>query len=376
MARTIGEIIKELRKQRKITQEELAELVGVTPQAISKWERDVGYPDITQIVPLSKAFGVSTDEILGVNFGDDEKQVEDYIFSSYKAIVTDGYERAIEILREAQSKFPHSYLIKVRLANTLISSNFKSKDKAVYKEVINILNYVLEHCTDSGIRNQALDSLATAYDYTGEKEKMMHVVEQMVPFLYSKEQFMLHKWGDFGQEGLEKKQSYLLELFSEMLQCIDLISYHFIDKKPVYSTEEKIIMQKQIVGIVDVLFPDGDYQFHSQQASETCKTLLRLYLEMGDTENSIMWLERACDFSVHFDTYEINHHTTPLLKNIQEAGGIRVDGKSRSEILLQELKEIKGIDKIIDDVRVKTAFLKLEKVKTEEYRLREYLKKH
>ena len=78
-------------------------------------------------------------------------------------------------------------------------------------------------------------------------------------------------------------------------------------------------------------------------------------------ENSIMWLERACDFSVHFDTYEINHHTTPLLKNIQEAGGIRVDGKSRSEILLQELKEIKGIDKIIDDERVKNAFLKLEK---------------
>ena len=93
-------------------------------------------------------------------------------------------------------------------------------------------------------------------------------------------------------------------------------------------------------------------------------------------ELGLKWLERASDFSVHFDTYEINHHTTPLLKNIQEAGGIRVDGKSRSEILLQELKEIKGIDKIIEDERVKTALLKLEKVKTEEYRLREYLKKH
>ena len=93
-------------------------------------------------------------------------------------------------------------------------------------------------------------------------------------------------------------------------------------------------------------------------------------------ELGLKWLERASDFSVHFDTYEINNHTTPLLKNIQEAGGIRVDGKSRSEILLQELKEIKGIDKIIEDERVKTALLKLEKVKTEEYRLREYLKKH
>lgn len=92
----------------------------------------MGYPDITQIVPLSKVFGVSTDEILGVNFDNDEKQVEEYIFSSYKAIITAGYERAIEILRDAQSKFPRSYLIKVRLANTLISSNFKNKDNAVY----------------------------------------------------------------------------------------------------------------------------------------------------------------------------------------------------------------------------------------------------
>jgi len=127
---------------------------------------------------------------------------------------------------------------------------------------------------------------------------------------------------------------------------------------------------------MDVLFPNGDYQFHSSIATDACKTLLRLYLEIGDTEKSIKWLERACDFSVHFDTYEIKHHITPLLKNILEAGGIRVDGKSRSEILLLELKEIKGIDKIIDDERVKNAFLKLEKVKTEEYRLREYLKRH
>lgn len=377
MARTIGEIIKELRKQRKITQEELAELVGVTPQAISKWERDVGYPDITQIVPLSKVFGVSTDEILGVNSGDDEKQVEEYIFLSYKSVVINGgHERAIEILREAQSKFPRSYLLKVKLADTLISSNSKNKDKAVYDEVINILNYVLEHCTDSKTRNEALDLLALTYDYIGEKEKMMQVVEQMVPFIYSREQFMLYKWSDCGQEGLEKKQGYLLNLFSEMIQCMDLISYHFIDNKPVYTMEEIIVMQKQIVGIMDVLFPDGDYQFHSQTAADACKTLLKLYLETGDIENSIKWLERACDFSVHFDTYEINHHTTPLFKTIQECGGIRVDGKSRSENLLLEIKEIKGIERIIDEERVKIALLKLEKVKSQEYCLLEYLKKN
>lgn len=85
---------------------------------------------------------------------------------------------------------------------------------------------------------------------------MMQVVEQMVPFLYSREQFMLHKWADYGQDGLEKRQSYLLELFSDMLQCIDLLSYHFIEQEPAYTTEEKIVMQKQIVDIMDVLFPN------------------------------------------------------------------------------------------------------------------------
>ena len=64
MSKTMGQIIKGLRMQKGITQEELAEIMYVTPQAISKWERDVGYPDIVQIVPLADAFGVSTDILL------------------------------------------------------------------------------------------------------------------------------------------------------------------------------------------------------------------------------------------------------------------------------------------------------------------------
>ena len=79
MAKPIGVIIRELRKQQKITQEELAEQIGVTPQAISRWERDVGYPDITQIVPLSKALGVSTDGILGADVGTVEEQIKGYV---------------------------------------------------------------------------------------------------------------------------------------------------------------------------------------------------------------------------------------------------------------------------------------------------------
>ncbi|MBQ8567333.1 MAG: helix-turn-helix transcriptional regulator [Clostridia bacterium] len=135
MARTIGKIIKELRKERKMTQEELAGLVGITPQAISRWERGVGYPDITQVVPLAKAFGVSTDEILGANLGNDETQIREYIDLSIKALNEYGLERAIEILKEARAKFPKSYLIKIKLDNALSSYSSRNVLRAGFGQV-------------------------------------------------------------------------------------------------------------------------------------------------------------------------------------------------------------------------------------------------
>ena len=65
MQHSIGKMIKELRKNRGLTQEELAEKIGVTAQAISKWENESGMPDLSQIVPLAHVFGVSTDTLLG-----------------------------------------------------------------------------------------------------------------------------------------------------------------------------------------------------------------------------------------------------------------------------------------------------------------------
>ena len=61
----IGAIIKELRKRDNITQERLAESIGVTSQAISKWESENGYPDIELIVPIADFFNVSTDYLFG-----------------------------------------------------------------------------------------------------------------------------------------------------------------------------------------------------------------------------------------------------------------------------------------------------------------------
>ena len=63
----IGAIIKNLRTQHKITQDQLATFLGVTPQAISRWEAGNGYPDIETLPSIANFFSVSTDELLGMN---------------------------------------------------------------------------------------------------------------------------------------------------------------------------------------------------------------------------------------------------------------------------------------------------------------------
>ena len=64
MTNTIGNRISQLRKEKGITQEDMAEKLGVTPQAVSKWENDISYPDILLLPKIAEMLGVTVDLLL------------------------------------------------------------------------------------------------------------------------------------------------------------------------------------------------------------------------------------------------------------------------------------------------------------------------
>jgi len=68
MSISIGSRIRLLRRQNHFTQEALAERLHVSSQAVSKWENDLSYPDITLLTPLSRLLGVTTDALLSDEF--------------------------------------------------------------------------------------------------------------------------------------------------------------------------------------------------------------------------------------------------------------------------------------------------------------------
>ncbi|MCM1039342.1 MAG: helix-turn-helix domain-containing protein [Ruminococcus sp.] len=82
---TFAEKLRSLRKQAGMSQENLAEKLGVSRQAVTKWETDAGIPDIENIVAVSELFGVSIDELLARGKGSDIsdlKEQKDFLFES------------------------------------------------------------------------------------------------------------------------------------------------------------------------------------------------------------------------------------------------------------------------------------------------------
>ena len=73
---SIGTTIKKLRRERNMTQEQLAEYLGITANAVSQWECDRTAPDISQLPMLARILQVTTDRLLGVDFSRDEAEIE------------------------------------------------------------------------------------------------------------------------------------------------------------------------------------------------------------------------------------------------------------------------------------------------------------
>ena len=115
MNESMGQIIKRLRKEQCLTQEELAEQLNISAPAISKWENDTSMPDISQVVPLANLFGVPTDVLFGVYGADHAEEVNVRLAEIFRIYdnCQDGEEgqTALIILdkyREAMSLYPNN----------------------------------------------------------------------------------------------------------------------------------------------------------------------------------------------------------------------------------------------------------------------------
>ncbi|MBR4867511.1 MAG: helix-turn-helix domain-containing protein [Clostridia bacterium] len=116
---SIGTNLKNLRQKKGMTQEGLAELLGVSPQAVSRWENDSAYPDITLLPGLALFFDVSVDALVGMDEIRRGEAVAELHTEIHNLVETGKIEEAIRLARESVKRYPGDTGLLVTLGETL-----------------------------------------------------------------------------------------------------------------------------------------------------------------------------------------------------------------------------------------------------------------
>lgn len=171
----IGNRIKALRKARGLTQEQLANAIGISFQAVSKWETNIAYPDITLAPVLANFFGVSMDELFDFNLDEKEKEIKEIVDKAYEYRECDP-KKSREILEEGLKKYPENDILLNNLLYVIIDPD----------ETISIASKLVERTSDSEVKYDAFRFLAYAYKKKGDLTSAENAIEQIPEIYFTK----------------------------------------------------------------------------------------------------------------------------------------------------------------------------------------------
>lgn len=198
----IGETIKKLRRQRDLTQEEVAAHLGVSFQSISKWERGDGYPDITMLPALANYFHVTVDELLGMDALAKARQygkINDQWQENHRNSL---HAENVKLMRGSLKTYPNDTLLLVQLSTSLEELEGTAEEKTKnLRESITIQEQILRYGEDSGIRSATLFNICFSYWRNGDRDKALEQARKL-PNLYKARENALV----YFLEGEEKRQ--------------------------------------------------------------------------------------------------------------------------------------------------------------------------
>ncbi len=358
---SIGSTIKSLRREKYITQEQLAEYLGISSRAVSQWECDRTAPDISQLPALCDIFGVSSDLLLGIDIEKNNEEIKKYLDIARNLCHQGKWEEYTAILRKANKKFPRDYKIMQTLADAIVNE-YSRKGIKDYDEVFVICNRILSECTDSKIRYEAIETLGIAYDYAGKNDEMLKLAEEMPRTHFSYENFMMYRWK--GDADFEEFQGYLSFLIYHTVEMIELaVGQRHDNGEFIYPLEDRIGLWKTGVDFLELLFPDGDYQIKAQLGEVACGFLCTAYLRKQNYEEAWSWLEKGADFAIHMDTYDFDApHTSPILRGYSSGGWIMEAEGNHSQSMLEWLTNDDEAAVLRSDTRYEVLVERLKKV--------------
>ncbi len=268
----IGTKIKELRKRDSRTQDTVAEAIGVTAQAISRWEKGGAYPDMELIPSIANYFGITIDELFGY-----ECERQSKIDTLVKTIeeknkLNNGQDvcidECISLAREGLIEFPGNEKLMLCLASVLYNAGYakygeyhltddagydvfdieRHKKYAEWQEAIKLYEKLLMSLGEGEMRHKAVRELVQLYANTGKNEKAKRIAENSPDIAICRELLMLNCCN-----GKERAVTYEKALAEIVSVTSDLLVSTVMMNKNQYSPEKAALKIRNAIRVFDVL---------------------------------------------------------------------------------------------------------------------------
>jgi len=186
MKLNIGENIRRMRALKGVTQEKLAEALGVSCQSVSRWELNICYPDMELLPAIADYFDTTIDDLMGM--GDvRSKPRKDAVFTEALDLERrDDWPGAVQVLESALKAWPSDFGLRAELAMALSMTG----ERQDLVRAIAVSEDVLENCPDEKLLSTVRASLCYLYKAAGQPEKAL-ALGRTLPHIWESREMLL-----------------------------------------------------------------------------------------------------------------------------------------------------------------------------------------
>lgn len=284
--------IAKLRRERKMTQEELADFLGVTKASVSKWENQQSTPDIMLLPLIASFFDVTVDELLGYEPQLSKEQIRKVYTELTENFTKMPFSEAMNLVEKwvqrYYSCYPFLLQICVLYLNHFMLAEKEEEGKAILEKAGKLCSRIEEKCSNVSVCSDAIALKAFCFLYQGKANEVIEMLEPITGPEQISEQndtLLIQAYQATGQK--EKAKS-----FAQVRQYHYLLTFlgNSIQYLGLYSGEEKRCEEtiKRVQGMIDLyqvkeLHPNSAAQFYFQAAL--------VYAENGQTEKVLKMLD-------------------------------------------------------------------------------------
>ena len=354
----LGNNIRQLRRRDKRTQEALAEALGVTSQAVSRWESGGSYPDMNLIPSIANFFGVSIDQLFGYE-GERTHRIDtlaaeidrmNHLNNGKDVCITE----CIALARTALVEFPSNEKLMLSLASALYKAGYvrygeyhlideegysvydveKHKTYDEWKEAILLFEKVLEILPLGKMRDRAVDELSQLYLNLGMHEKCMVLAEQ-APDMWNSREF-LRAYACDGKAYVKAHSELLMQ--TVRASAVLIVNITTGDQRHL-SAHEKAENIASAIRLFELIFPNGNYGCHHGYVV-SLELLHSLYLWLDNRQDEVFSaLERAREHGlkrIHICEDGVARYTAPLVRLAEEKPWCNADDARQDFLTMAE----------------------------------------